>query len=145
MRNRTRESHSIRWHRLNAGLTADELATTARVAPGTLRRLEQGYRSTVLRHEAEHRVAAALRIPVASIAFGVIDDEAPTVDLVAERQRRGWPEAEAAERAEVPLRVFRRAEAGIAIAPRYALRLANLYGCRVSDFYPPVERREAVA
>jgi DNA-binding XRE family transcriptional regulator len=143
---RSERAHSIRWYRLNAGLTADELALTAQVAPNTLRRLERGYRSTALGHEAERRVAYALGIPTTAILFGPVedDDEGPTLDLAAEREARKLDQGEVAASASVPLRVLRRAEAGVAIAPRYALRLAGFYGCRVSDFYP-AERREAVA
>jgi transcriptional regulator with XRE-family HTH domain len=144
MGKRSERAHSIRWYRLNAGLTADELALTAQVAPNTLRRLERGYRSTALGHEAERRVAYALGIPATAILFGAAEDEGPTLDLASEREARKLGEGEVAASASVPLRVLRRAEAGVAIAPRYALRLAAFYGCRVSDFYP-AERREAVA
>lgn len=138
------EAHSVRFWRLNAGLTVDELANLAGIAPNTVRRLEAGYRSTTLGHAAEREVATALGIDLAAIAFGADADNGPTLDLTVERQRRSLVEGEVAKSANVPLRTIRRAEAGIAIAPRYALRLAAFYGCRVTDFYPR-ERRAAAA
>lgn len=134
---------SVRSTRLNAGLTIDELAVRARLATNTIRRLEAGYRSTALDHAAERRVAATLSVPVEAITFGTDDDE-PTLDLADERKRRNLTHAKVAEATGVPVRSVRRIEAGASIGPRYALRLADFYGCRVSDFYPR-ERRAAAA
>lgn len=139
------EAHCVRYWRLNAGLTIDELANLARIAPGTVRRLEAGYRSTTLGSVAEYAVADALGVDSEAVAFGTVEDgDAPTLDLTAERESRRLAEGEVAKQANVPLRTLRRAEAGVAIAPRFALRLATFYGCQVSDFYPR-ERRAAAA
>lgn len=137
------EAHSVWFWRLNAGLTIDELANLAGIAPGTVRRLEAGHRSTALAHAAEREVAQALGVTVAEITFGIDEDE-PTIDLMAEREARSLAEGEVARQANVPIRTLRRAEAGVAIAPRFALRLAGFYGCQVSDFYPR-ERKAAAA
>ena len=126
----------LRSWRLNAGLTVDELANLAGIAPNTVRRLEAGYRSATLGHAAEREVAQALGVTVGEITFGAVEDGEPTIDLAAEREARKLVEGEVAKQANVPLRTVRRAEAGVAIAPRYALRLAAFYGCRVTRFLP---------
>lgn len=136
------ERHTVRWLRLNAGLTVEELALSAQVAPNTVRKIERGERSTMLGHAIERRIADALGCHVEAVAFGKFDDHDGRIDLEIERERRRLSPQEVAEAARVPIRTVRRAEAGVAVQPRYALRLAVFYGCRVTDFYP---REEAAA
>jgi transcriptional regulator with XRE-family HTH domain len=138
-----RERQTVRALRLNAGLTRDELARLAHISPPTLRHLERGNRSTVLGHEAERRVAIALGVSPEAIAWGTIDRDGPSVNLRAEREARKLTVSEVAERANVPRKTVRKAEAGGAVHPRYALRLAVFYGCAVAAFYPRPDRAAA--
>jgi transcriptional regulator with XRE-family HTH domain len=135
---------AVRWLRLNAGLTQDELARKAHISRSTLRNLEQGGRSRMLDHEAERRVAHALGVPWRAITFGTVDDYPDgTVDLVAERKARKLTPSEVADAADVPLKTVLKAEAGAAIHPRNARKLADFYGIRVTDFYPREPEAEA--
>jgi DNA-binding XRE family transcriptional regulator len=139
-----RDRRSVRWLRLNAGLTQDELARKAHVSRGTLRNLEQGRRSRVLSHEAEQRVARALGVRYEAITFGTVGDPPDAaVDLVALRTERKLAPAEVAIAADVPLKTVLKAEAGAAIHPRNARRLADFYGVRVTAFYPREPQAEA--
>jgi DNA-binding XRE family transcriptional regulator len=132
-----RERRSVRWLRLNAGLTQDELARKAHVSRGTLRNLEQGRRSRVLSHEAERRVAQALGVRYEAVTFGTVGDPPDgAVDLVMLRTERKLAPAEVAIAADVPLKTVVKAEAGAAIHPRNARKLADFYGVRVTAFYP---------
>lgn len=126
----------LRVVRLNVGLTLGELAVAAEVSQGTVSRLEHGERAPL--HAIERRVAQALGVAVEEIAWGSSDDSSTgeRLDLVEAREARGLRPNDVAARARVPLRTVRRAEIGAAIHPRYAKRLADFYGCRVTDFYP---------
>jgi transcriptional regulator with XRE-family HTH domain len=136
-------THGLRWARLNAGLTLNELAASAAVSQGTVSRLEHGERAPL--HAIEQRVAFALGVEPDSIAWGTDadDEESGSLGLVELREDRKLRPNDIAARTGVPLRTLRRAEAGAAIHPRYAKRLADFYGCRVTDFYPGAS--EAVA
>lgn len=133
----------LRTWRLNAGLTLDELAVAAHVARNTLKRLEEGGRSTLYDHEGERRVARALGIEPEAIAWGVEVEVEPVVSVLALRRARGLEPADVAARTGVPIKTIVRAEAGAAIHPRYAKRLGDFYGVAVCDFYPHARRAAA--
>lgn len=142
----TAERRSVRWRRLNAGWTANELAAVADVSRGTLLRIEHGERSVLFGHEAERRVAHALGVAPEAIAWGEPGDVGEgTADLAREREARGLTVREVAGAAQVPYATVVRAEAGAAIHPRYAKRLADLFGLAVTDWYPAPAARETAA
>lgn len=138
------EAHSVRWYRLNAGLTIDEVAARAGIAVGTVVRLERGERSTLLDHEAERRVARALGVEVEAIAFGarLEANGVATINLGTLRAESGLEPAQVATGSGVPRRTVVRAEAGVPVHPRYAKALADYWKIKVTDFYPR-ERRAA--
>ena len=137
------ERRDVRALRLNAGMTVGELAATARVAMGTIHGLEHGRRSLMLDREVERRVARALGVEPDRIAWGEVGDEtAPSFNLRTAREDRELSPGDVGARAGVPLRTVVRAEAGCAIHPRYAKRLADFYGTEVVAFYP-IERAAA--
>jgi transcriptional regulator with XRE-family HTH domain len=126
--------HTLRWHRLNAGLTLDELAAHAEVGRNTIARLEHGGNAAA---PVRRSLADALGIEPAALAMGdEAEAEAEPVPLRALRDRRGLTVYELAQRAKVPPQKVYRAEEGRAIHPRDAKRLADFYGIRVTDFYP---------
>jgi len=138
------KGHTVRWLRLNLGLTVEEVALAAHVSPNTVRGLERGGRSTILAHEIERRVATALGVDPVAIAWGAAEDaDDGTLSLATLREGRKLTPGQVAEQSGVPVRSVRRAEAGSAIQPRYALRLADFYGCRVTSFYPRALRQAA--
>lgn len=128
-----RSAESLWSVRLNAGLTLNEVAARAQVSQGTVSALEHGGRAPM--HAIEQRVADALGYSLEAIAWGAVP-EGGSLDLVELRDGRGLRTNDVAARAGVPLSTLRRAEAGAAIHPRYAVKLAEFYGCRVTDFYP---------
>lgn len=135
--------HSLRWYRLNAGLTANELAASGFVSKETLCRIERGEAS--VRLDSARGIAEAL-----GVRLDAIDWESPADDVgggranLAElRHAAGLTPQEVARAASVPYRTVGRAEAGHPVAPRYAKRLADFYGVRVTDFYPAEPRTAA--
>lgn len=123
---------SIRWHRVNAGLSAERLASRARISRGTLSHLENG------RHGSPgsiQRIAQALAVEPAALGTHPPDAD-PPLDLRALRERRALFVADVADATGVAERVIRRAELGRPIHPSHAKALADFYGCRVTDWLP---------
>lgn len=137
------QAQSVRFWRLNAGLTLEEVAVRAHLSRATVVKLERGERSTLFDHEAERRVAVALGVEPSMVAWGVDGDAEPRVGLRALREQSGLSEGQVAAAACVAVRTLRRAEAGAAIHPRYAKAIADYWQINVTDFYPRERRRAA--
>lgn len=132
---------SVRFWRLQAGLTLEEVALRAFVARATVLRLERGERSS---RALEASVASALGVSSETIAWGAVEDSGEgSVSLLALREDAGLSERQVAGSAGVTLRTLRRAEAGALIHPRYAKALADFWKVCVTDFYPRERRRAA--
>jgi transcriptional regulator with XRE-family HTH domain len=131
MRSGTDESHTLRWWRLNEGLTLDALAIRARVSKQTVIRVEKGRPGL----EAVVRaVTVALGIPTDALRNG--PPEEPHTTLTALREHASVSVRELSFRTGVASAVIRRAEAGAAIQPDQAKRLSDALGSRVTDWYP---------
>lgn len=129
----------IRWHRTNAGLSGEVLATRAGISRATVSHLETG----------RHRSMLAVRA-VASV-LGVEPEELgrcghmpePPLRLADKREGRGLTPGQLAHATGLTERIVHRAEEGVMPHPPHAKALADFFGCRVTDFdfYP----REAAA
>jgi transcriptional regulator with XRE-family HTH domain len=128
-------AHTLRWHRLNAGLTLDELAAHSKVGRNTVARLEHGGHAAA---PVRRALADALGIEPVALAVGesTAETEPEPVPLAALRARYGLSVYALAQRAKVAPQKVYRAEEGRAIHPRDAKRLADFFGIRVTDFYP---------
>lgn len=132
---------SVRYWRLNAGLTADEVAVRARVSRPSVTRLERGEgqaSGSVLL-----RVAAVLGIAPGMISLDGPDGDGGRVSLADCRRELEMDMASVAAALMMPLAVVKRAEDGAAVHPGHAKRLSDFYGIRVTDWYPVAEDRAA--
>lgn len=67
----------------------------------------------------------------------------PSVRLRTHRFNRGLSLREAADEIGVTFDVLQRAERGAQTRPRAAKKIADFYGCRVTDIWPVDEERQA--
>lgn len=126
---------SVRWYRLNAGLTLDELAARAHVSRNTVAGVEalSGPRTASV-----WRIAAALDVDAETIAVdpSEVDQHEPLQSLHELREGAGLTALDLARLAEVAPNVVYRAEHGSAVHPHYAFRISQALGCLVTDWYP---------
>lgn len=138
-------ARSARWWRLNAGLTADQLAVRAGLSRPSVARLERG-EGTAL-GSAVLAIASALGVAPSLIALGDVssadEETADRVELEGCREALGLSRDEVALAIGLPLAVIKRAESGAAVQPAYAKRLSDFYGVKVTDWYPAAEDRAA--
>lgn len=135
---------SARFWRLNAGMTADEVAVRAHLSRPSIARLERGEGKPT--GAVVLAVARVLGIAPSLIALGdtaAADDDGESVSLTECREALELDRIEVAEAIGLPLSVIKRAESGAAIQVGYAKRLSDFYGVRVTDWYPIAEDRAA--
>ena len=125
--------HPVRWHRLNAGLTLDEVAARSGVGRNTLMRVEHGGGAS---HEVMVRLADALYTDAATLALRDGYPAHHRADVHELREAQGLSVLDLARRAGVSPGIVYRAEQGSAVHPRYALSLSRVLGCAVTDWYP---------
>jgi transcriptional regulator with XRE-family HTH domain len=128
------KAHGLRWHRLNRGWTIDQLASRAGIARTWITHYENGRTPPADRRKA---LADALAVEPAHLAYGREPEPVPEpVPLRALRERRGLTVLQLAMHCELSPAHIYRAEAGAAVHPHTAKRLADFYGIAVTDFYP---------
>lgn len=135
---------SARWWRLNAGMTADEVAVRAHLSRPSVARLERGEGTPT--GTVVLAIARVLGIAPGMIALGDVleaDRDGERVSLAECRESLDLSRAEVAEAVGLPLSVVKRAETGAAIHVGYAKRLSDFYGVRVTEWYPHAEDRAA--
>lgn len=67
------------------------------------------------------------------------------MNLKAERINRGLSRRGAAREIDVPEQTLRRAERGLGVHPANAKKIADFYGCQVTDLWPLEAQQGAAA
>jgi transcriptional regulator with XRE-family HTH domain len=125
-------AHTVRWWRLNAGLTVERVAERAQVSRGSVLKLEHGAGWPLA--AVVTAIAGALSVP--RDALTLTEPESPRVSLRRVREEAGLTVRELAVGCGVPIRSVERAEDGGAISPHLAKAISDRLGIRVTDWYP---------
>lgn len=131
--------HALTRLRIAAGLSQSALAERSGVSSTAIGEAERGrpvYRESLAKLEA----VLGPRVRDAVTVWPPVRGATP---VAMARRANGWGRKEAARRAGVSLRVFRRAEAGLGIHPANATKVAAAFGLDVAEVLPIHDRHAA--